>query len=579
MLSLNKKKWIFSDPSPDECVRLMEEAGVSSLIAKLLVNRKLSKVSEAKYLVDGDLSSLHDPFLMKGMTVAVDRIVKAIENGELLTVFADYDVDGVSSAAFLIHFFRDLRIPIKYYLPNRMVEGYGLSVQALESIKETGSSLIITADCGITAIKEAVTAKEMGLDVIITDHHQVCAEGLPQALAVLNPHQPDCPYPFQFLCGVGIVMKLATAIRSTLYRSGWEKSRLPNLRQYLDLFALGTIADVAPLTGENHVLTKLGLEVLTSTQKPGLIALKSVAGLNGTVNSQSVGFGLGPRLNAAGRLGKADSGLHLLISQDLSEATELANGLETVNRERQDVQKWTQKEAEYLIAREVDIESDRVIVLASENFHRGVVGIVASRMVERFFRPTVLIAIKDGVGNGSGRSIPKFNLFKGLQECSKFFQQFGGHAFASGLTLEASKIGEFRQAFKKVGEQYLTPDDLIPEVKIDCELNLADITFELIDEINRLSPFGAVNPMPVLTSRNVELRSINFIGKEANHVRFKVLQENTLRDVIAFNMRSAIENKVKNGDLVDIVYEASVNEWHGNENIQLKLTDISISNE
>ncbi len=578
MLSLNNKKWILSDPSSDDCLRLMEEAGVSPLIAKLLVNREVVTGEDAKYIVDGDLSNLHDPFLMKGMTEAVDRIIKAIEGDETLTVFADYDVDGVSSAAFLIHFFRDLGIPIRYYLPNRMVEGYGLTVEALNSIKETGSSLVITADCGITAVKEVAVAKEMGLDVIISDHHQVSSEGLPQALAVLNPHQPDCPYPFRFLCGVGIVMKLSTAIRTALYRAGWEKSRLPNLRQYLDLFALGTIADVAPLTGENHILTRHGLEELTTTQKPGLIALKSVAGLNGAVDSQSIGFGLGPRLNAAGRLGKADSGLHLLLSQDLSQATDLANGLETVNRERQDVQKWTQKEAEYLISKEVDIQNDRVIVLASENFHRGVVGIVASRIVEKFYRPAVLIAIKDGFGNGSGRSIPKFNLFKGLQECSKYFQQFGGHAFAAGLTLEVAKIDDFKRTFKELGHKYLSSEDLIPEVKIDCEIKLADVTFELIDEINKLSPFGAVNPIPVFTSRNVILRNIKFLGKEANHVRFKVLQNNALKDVIAFNMRSAFENKLKDGDQVDIVYEATVNEWHGNENLQLNLTDIAFPN-
>jgi len=576
MLSLNNKRWLVANPSPDDCLRLMEEASVSPLVAKLLVNRQVMTGEDAKYIVDGDLSNLHDPFLMKGMNIAVDRIMKAIEENEILTVFADYDVDGVSSAAFMIHFFRDLGIPIRHYLPNRMVEGYGLSKEALNSIKETGSTLVITADCGITAVKEVLIAKEMGLDVIITDHHQVSAEGLPQALAVLNPHQPDCPYPFRFLCGVGIVMKLSTAIRTSLYRAGWEKSRLPNLRQYLDLFALGTIADVAPLTGENHVLTRHGLEELTTTQKPGLIALKSVAGLNGAVDSQSIGFGLGPRLNAAGRLGKADSGLHLLLSQDISQATDLANGLETVNRERQDVQKWTQKEAEYLISKEVDLENDRVIVLASENFHRGVVGIVASRMVERFYRPAVLIAIKDGLGNGSGRSIPKFNLFKGLQECSNYFQQFGGHAFAAGLTLEVEKIDEFKKTFKELGRKFLSPDDLIPEVNIDCEIKLADVTFELIDEINKLSPFGAVNPIPVFTSRNVILRNIKFLGKEANHVRFKVLQKNALKDVIAFNMRSAFENKLKDGDEVDIVYEATINEWHGNENLQLNLTDIAL---
>ena len=574
MLSLNKKKWNLANPSSDDCLKLMKEAFVSMLVAKLLVNRNIISGQEATYILDSDLSNLHDPFLMKGMNIAVDRILKAIKDNEILTVFADYDVDGVSSAAFLIHFFQDLGISIRYYLPNRMVEGYGLTTGALNFIKETGSSLIITADCGITAVKEVTLAKKMGLDVIITDHHQVSSEGLPEALAVLNPHQPECFYPFRFLCGVGIVAKLSTAIRTALYRSGWEKSRLPNLRQYLDLFALGTIADLAPLTGENHVLTRHGLKELTTTQKPGLIALKSVAGLNGTVDSQSIGFRLGPRLNAAGRLGKADSGLHLLISKDLTQANELADELEIMNRERQEVQKWTQKEVEYLISKEVDLGNDRVIVLASENFHRGVVGIVASRIVERFYRPVILIAINNGFGSGSGRSINKFNLFKGLQECSNYFQQFGGHAFAAGLTLEVSKIDGFKRNFKEIGRKFLSEDDLIPEVNVDCEVKLADVSFELIDEINKLSPFGAVNPMPVFITRNVILRNIKFIGKDMNHVRFKALQGNVLKDVIAFNMQSVFANNLKNGDQVDIVFQATVNEWHGKENIQLKLVDI-----
>ena len=304
MLSLLNQKWKNLEPSSERVDRLMRELNVSSIIARLLVNRQVESIEEARFFLAADLSCLHDPFLMKGMADAADRIVKAILDGESITLFCDYDVDGVTSASFLTHFFRDLGIKVGHYLPERMVEGYGLNEDAVRKIKSGGATLMITADCGITSVQQVRLAHELGLDVIVTDHHQVGPEGLPPALAVLNPHQPDCEYPFKFLSGVGIVFKLAGAVRSVLHRKGTPRENLPNLKRHLDLFALGTIADVAPLTGENHVLTGHGLKEMTVSSKPGLVALKEVAGLNGTVTARSVGFTLGPRLNAAGRLPK-----------------------------------------------------------------------------------------------------------------------------------------------------------------------------------------------------------------------------------------------------------------------------------
>ena len=475
MLSLLKKKWCLADISSERSSALAKELNIPFAVAVLLINRGVDNAEKANLYLKSDFSLLHDPFLMTGMDKAVERVIRAIESKESITVFCDYDVDGVTSAAFLTHFFRDLNCHVSAYLPEREEEGYGLNSDAVQKIRNQGTNLMITADCGITGVKEVAFANELGLDVIVTDHHQVGDEGLPQAVAVLNPHQAECDYPFRFLSGVGLAFKLAIGIRNGLYSAGIKKEDLPNLKRHLDLFALGTIADVAPLTGENHILTRHGLDVLSTSSKPGLVALKEVAGIVGNVDARSVGFGLGPRLNAAGRLGKADNGLHLLTATDLTVAKVLAQDLEQTNRERKEIQEETFLEAEALIRNELDIESERVIVLASEIFHQGVIGIAASKIVDKYHRPTVLIALKDGLGKGSGRSIPKFNLFKSFTECSSHLIQFGGHAYAAGLSIDEEKIDAFRDAMQVVGHQFLKEDDLIPEVRIDSILSLIHI--------------------------------------------------------------------------------------------------------
>jgi len=577
MISLLHKTWHVLEPSPDLINALVKELGIPPLVAGLLVNRKVTTAESARYSLDRDLTKLHDPFLMTGMRKAVDRVVQAIEAKEKITVFCDYDVDGVSSAAFLIHFFRDLGVAIDYYLPERMAEGYGLNASAIRKIRTAGSALMITADCGITGNKEVELANSIGLDVIVTDHHQISADGLPDCVAVLNPHQPGCEYPYRFLSGVGIVFKLATAIRSALHhQSGWEKSRLPNLKRHLDLFTLGTIADVAPLTGENHILCSHGLEVMAESAKPGLVALKSVANVDGKINAQTVGFSLGPRLNAAGRMGKADAGLHLLTSVDLNEAMAMAKDIDQINTERKETQKLTQEEAEYLIDREVDLANDRVIVLASDNFHAGVIGIVAARIVEKYFRPTVLIALKDGTGKGSGRSIPKFNLFKAFSECSEHFIQFGGHAYAAGLSIEKDKVEGFRQAINEVGSCFLKEDDLIPELNIDARLDIESISRRLFNSIHQLEPFGAENPIPIFMASGVRIQNFRYMGKEENHVRFRVAQGNAKIDAIGFGMAEAFAAIDPAVDRVDIAFEIHLNTWNGQNKVELRLVDIRL---
>ena len=577
MISLLHKTWQLQEPSIKLVNELAQELGISPRLAGLLVNRKVTAPDEARYFIDADLTRLHDPFLMTGMQKAVDRILRAIEAHEKITVFCDYDVDGVSSAAFLIHFFRDLGVTIDYYLPERMSEGYGLNEDAVRKIRSGGSALMITADCGITGNREVETANAIGLDVIVTDHHQVGADGLPNCIAVLNPHQPDCKYPFRFLSGVGIVFKLATAVRSALHhQSGWEKNRLPNLKRHLDLFTLGTIADVAPLTGENHILCSHGLEVMAKSAKPGMVALKAVAGVDGKIDARTVGFSLGPRLNAAGRLGKADAGLHLLTSTRLEEAMAMARDIDDINSERKEIQKGTLEEAEYLIDREVDLENERVIVLASDNFHAGVIGIVASRIVEKYFRPTVLIALADGDGGGkgSGRSIPKFNLFKAFSECSEYFIQFGGHAYAAGLHIEKKNIEPFRQAINAIGHRFLKEDDLIPDLRIDALLDLAEIDRKFFQSLQLLEPFGAENPIPIFMAREVRIQNLRYMGKQANHVRFRAIQGKGKIDAVGFSMAEALASIDPVTDLVDIAYEIHLNTWNGQNKVELRLVDI-----
>jgi single-stranded-DNA-specific exonuclease len=556
---------------------LVNSLGISPLVATLLVNRKITDPEQANILIKSDLACLPDPFLMLGMETAVARILRAIENKESITVYGDYDVDGITAASFLVHFFRDLGIPFSYYLPNRMEEGYGVNSEALRKIREGGCTLVITADCGITAVREVSAAREIGLDVIVTDHHQIGEEGLPDSIAVLNPHQPGCLYPFRFLSGVGIVFKLATAIRTALYKAGWEKDRLPNLKRHLDLFALGTIADVAPLTGENHVLSNHGLKQMTITTKPGLVALKAVAGLNGNIDTRSVAFTLGPRLNAAGRLGKADVCLHLLTATDLSEAKKMARSLDDINQERQEVQKWTQEEAEYLLDREVDLENDKVIVLASENFHMGVIGIVASRFSQTYYRPTVLIALKDKKGKGSARSIPRFNLFKAFTECSKYLIQYGGHAYAAGLNIEESQVEAFRKAINQVGQRILGDEVLIPEINIDAVLPLEDITLKTLKDIQTLEPFGQGNPLPVFMTEDVSIHDLNYMGRDGQHVRFKAaLNGNRSQqlEAVAFNMHETFRRIDTRNTLFDLTYELHLNEWNGQAKLQLRLLDL-----
>lgn len=577
MLSLSNKRWCPAQPSAEVVSLIERQLQVPTAVAELLANRGVTTQAGAKELLDADLSTLHDPFLMTDMRAAVDRVVEALDSKQAITVFCDYDVDGVTSAAFLNHFFRDLACSVQAYLPERQSEGYGLNSDAVRKIRHSGASLMITADCGITGVAEVALANELGLDVIITDHHQVGADGLPPAVAVINPHRDDCNYPYRFLAGVGLAFKLALGVRSALHAAGWPKDRLPNMKRHLDLFALGTIADVAPLTGENHVLARHGLEVLSRTAKPGLVALKEAAGVDSKVDARTVGFGLGPRLNAAGRLGRADNGLHLLTSSNLPQARNIAQELEDTNTERREIQAKTVAVAESLLEKAFDPQNDRVIVLASPAFHAGVIGIAASRLVDKYYRPTVLIALENGQGKGSGRSITKFNLFRAFTDCGRHLVQFGGHAYAAGLTIAEDQIQAFRQSMNDLGHRYLSEADLISEVRIDTELNLAAINLSLYGAISQLEPFGAENPEPCFVSHGVKLLDFRLIGKDKTHIRFCAQQRDGQIEGVGFGFGPQLESVDVTTACFDIAYQLNLNTWNGREKLEIKLVDIRLT--
>jgi single-stranded-DNA-specific exonuclease len=519
------------------------------------------------------LQRLYDPFLMRGMSEATDRLIRGIRSHEPIVIYGDYDVDGITATAVLSWFFRDIGVPAPYYLPHRMREGYGLNAEAVRKLAEQGTRILITVDCGITGHEEVQLARRLGLDVIVTDHHQV-PPTLPDAVAVLNPHQPECAYPGKELSGVGVAFKLVMALRSRLRQeSGWV-GRLPNLRQHLDLVALGTIADIAPLLGENRILVRHGLLELTHSQKLGLQTLKRVTHIaEQEIGPRHVGFTLAPRLNAAGRLAAAKAGVELLLSDDAGRAEKLAHYLDAVNRERQMVQAQIYAEAKAVIEAEGGVDNRWAIVLASEGWHPGVVGIVASKLVEEYGRPTVLIGLEGETGKGSGRSIATFHLYNALVACQELLSGFGGHEHAAGLRIQREQVPRFQEALNRVAQERLTAADCAPLLAIDAEVRLEEIDDPFLEFITRLEPFGEGNPQPLLLARGVAVVGApTLVGKEQQHLRLTLRQGDTILRGIGFAMGTRLA-QVTGGNL-DIVFSPQRHVWNERAEPQLIIRDL-----
>ena len=562
-----KNKWEISDPcDPTALGRMMETFRIPRPVAIVLYNRGLTEVEEIQRFLHPDTNDLHDPFLMKDMDKAVERLIRALREREEVMIYGDYDVDGITAVSMLYLFLKDLGGQVSFYIPDRASEGYGISVGGIEEAHRRGCSLILSVDCGITSTTEIEVAAGYGIDVIISDHHEPGAK-IPQALAVVDPKRADCPYPFKELAGVGVAYKLTQGILSEL---GLETSYI---EKYLDLVAIGSAADIVPLVDENRVFVKIGLEKLNANCLEGVLTLIETAGFRpGKIDVGQIVYGLAPRINAVGRLGNATPAVELLITRNHFQAQRIAAQLEEENRRRKEIDSQTLYEALEKITSEYDPAQDSVIVLAGEGWHPGVIGIVASRLIERYYRPAVMISIENGVGKGSARSIPNFDLHSALKSCSDLFLQFGGHKYAAGLTIESAKIPEFKRRFNEVAKQMLSPDDLIPKLNIDDELRLDEITLDLVKMLGKLAPFGPRNPRPCFLTQGAEvIGEPRIVGNR--HLKFKVRQNGSAVEAIAFN-RSEDLDRVQGNRIVDLVYSIEESVWMDRTSVQLKVKDL-----
>ncbi len=544
-----------------------EKLQVPEIVAIILLNRGIETYNDAFSFLKPSISSLHNPFLMKGMDTAVERIINAVKRNEKIMIFGDYDVDGVTATAVLYMFLKKMGSEVSFYIPERIKEGYGVSINGINEGINRGASLIISVDCGITNIDEVSFAKLNNIDFIICDHHEP-SERLPNAFAILNPKQKDDNYPFKELAGVGVVFKL---IQGILQKSGSDPDEA---LKYIDIVAIGTTADIVPMLGENRFIVKKGLEKINSTPSLGVKILLEAAGMiNCEITTWNIIYGIAPRINAGGRLGNAEKGVQLLITEDIDEALKIAYVLETQNRERRNIDNDILKEALEIIDKKFDPKRNYTIVLAKENWHPGVIGICASRIMDKFYRPTILISLSDGFGKGSARSIPEFDIYSALKKCSESIIEFGGHKLAAGLTIKEENIDKFMNSFEEVASSELSYDTLNPKLKIDGYFVLDDINDEIVRFLKYLEPYGTENEKPLFAARNLQV-----VGEPKilanNHLKFKVRDNYIVFDAIGFGMgdlKYRIELGTKN---LDMAFSIDENEWCGKKSIQLKVKDL-----
>lgn len=564
-----KFKWVIDHDNDENAVdHLAKELGIPRILSHILLQRGIDCFDKARTYFRPEVEELHDPFLMKDMDKAVDRLHHALEKGEKILVYGDYDVDGVSGSSLLyLILSRMVGSKVTYYIPDRITEGYGLSRQAIQEYAAKGVSLILAIDCGVTAVDEIRFARELGVDVLVCDHHEPGDE-LPPAAAILDPKRPDCPYPFKELAGVGVGFKLMQALYRRL---GLVESELD---EYLDIVAIGSCADIVPLIDENRILVRHGLDRINSNPRFGIKALLESSGIDRKeITVGLVVFVLAPRINAVGRMGDARRAVQLFTSQSLQQARTLAKELEKENRARRDVDETTFKEALEIIDSRFDTANDYAFVLYKRDWHPGVIGIAASRIVERFYRPTIMISVVDGIGKGSARSIANFNVYEAIKQCSQHLITFGGHKYAAGLTIREENIPHFIEQFKEVARAQITPEDLVPTMKIDCEVDLSEFDERLIRLLKLMGPFGPLNLRPVFVSRNLKvIGEPSIVG--SNHLKLSLEQNGVTMTAIGFNLADRAEEVVKNNGVIDCAYVLEENYWNGRKEMQMRLKDI-----
>ena len=570
---LTEKIWEIKKPTKEVVNKLVTELDLSTIIAKVLVNRGYDNPKQVQEFLDCRLSKMHDPYLFNGMEKVVNRILSAIETGEQIIIYGDYDVDGITSSSLLLNYLKDCGAAVDYYIPNRLKEGYGLNKQAVKNLADLDTDLIITVDCGIKAYQAIELANSLGIEVIVTDHH-TAPQNLPTALEVINPKRHDSTYPFAELAGVAVAFKVVQALE--LARTD---AKMPTAIKYLALVTLGVVADIVPLRDENRIIVKKGLKQLNQLTKdqPSLFSLAEVTGcLDKEISTGHIAFGLGPRINACGRLGEPELGVELLTNDNYQQAFQIAQKMDKLNDHRQQLSQEMQEDAEARIE-QLDLQEEWVLVLASSNWHSGVIGNVASDINEKYNRPVILMAIEEeGVAKGSARSISNFNIHDALADTEDLLLSFGGHKQAAGLSIEQEKISQFKEKINQYAKKELEEKDLIPKQKVDAAVELEELSCSLVGELNALAPFGCANPSPKLITKGVEISNYKLVGSNNDHLKFTAQNSKNKIGGIAFNQQDAKSKLDIQAKDVSLLFNVEINCWRGNKNLQLKVRDFKI---
>ena len=556
------KKWQIYQSDYEKIKELQEKYNINKLLATILSNRGIIEEKQIKKFLDPKRTDFYNPFLMPDMESAVNRILKAIENNEKIIIYGDYDVDGITSVTVLKSFFQDRGIHVDEYIPNRLNEGYGLNKTAIEKISKQKYTLMITVDCGISAIEEIDYANQLGIETIVTDHHEPGNE-LPKALAVVDAKRKDNKYPCRNLAGVGVVFKLIQALSIKLNLD--EKEYL----KYLDIVCVGTISDIVPLEDENRVIVKLGLKLVSQTRNLGLREILKLSGYQ-QIDSTTISFGVAPRINACGRMGHQEDALKLFTTKDINEVIKLAEKLNEYNKERQDIEKNIYNEAIEIIDKD-DLDKKNTIVVMGKNWHHGVIGIVSSKITELYFKPSILLCEEDDHGKGSGRSIPGFDLYKALTECKDTINKFGGHSMAVGINVKKEQFNEFRNKLEGIAkEQHI--EEIVPILNIDAQVELDEINKDMVNSLKELEPYGEGNKMPIFAFKNLRIDSIRALS-EGKHLKLTLKDKKNIVNAIGFNL-GYLSSEYKIGDKIDVVGNLEINSFNGVDNLQINIKDI-----
>ena len=557
------KKWQIYDVDENKIEEISKTYNINKLLSTILVNRNIVNEKDINKFLKPTRNDFHDPFLILDMEKAVERIIQAINKQENVTIYGDYDVDGITSITVLKSYLQDRGLEVNTYIPNRLDEGYGLNNNAIDKIAKSGCELMITVDCGISAIDEIHYATSLGIETIVTDHHEP-GEDIPKAIAVIDNKRKDSNYPFRELAGVGVVFKLIQAISIKLGLPEEEYLK------YLDIVCIGTISDIVPLVDENRVITKLGLMLVKQTRNVGLRAILQASGYS-KIDSNTISFGVAPRINACGRMGVAEEALNLFLSKNINQVNELARKLNEHNRVRQETEKDIFENAKKQIE-EKHLDENNTIVVAGENWHHGVIGIVSSKITEMYFKPSILLSFEeDGIGKGSGRSIPGFDLHEALMKCNDCIEKFGGHSMAIGITIKRENFDKLKDKLEEIAiEEHI--DEIVPVIKIDAKINLAEVNKEMVESLKELEPFGEGNKMPVFAFKNLKIDSIRALS-EGKHLKLTLKDNNVIVNAIGFNMGELAED-YRIGDKIDVVGTLEINSFNQMDSIQINLKDI-----